>query len=260
VRGRSSIPQATLAVTGSQTGSRDAYIEYEGLFCKIVWGVISPMLANVYLHYVLDVWFAEEVQPRLQGRAFLIRYADDFVMGFACEADAQRVLEVLPKRFGRYGLTLHPDKTRLVAFVSPARLPKDDSPKGTTPGTFDLLGFTHYWARSRQGNWIVKRRTSPSRLQRALRKIADWCRFYRHKPIREQQQTLWQKLRGHFGYFGITGNGEALRGFRDGVIRLWRKWLSRRKRGDPFSWERFSLLLKSYPLPAAVVVHSVYRQ
>jgi RNA-directed DNA polymerase len=223
-------------------------------------GVISPMLANVYLHYVLDVWFAEEVQPRLQGRAFLIRYADDFVMGFACEADAQRVLEVLPKRFGRYGLTLHPDKTRLVAFVSPARLPKDDSPKGTTPGTFDLLGFTHYWARSRQGNWIVKRRTSPSRLQRALRKIADWCRFYRHKPIREQQQTLWQKLRGHFGYFGITGNGEALRGFRDGVIRLWRKWLSRRKRGDPFSWERFSLLLKSYPLPAAVVVHSVYRQ
>jgi RNA-directed DNA polymerase len=223
-------------------------------------GVISPLLANVYLHYVLDVWFAEEVQPRLQGRAFLIRYADDFVMGFACEADARRVLEVLPKRFGKYGLTLHPDKTRLVAFVSPSRSPKDDSGKGTAPGTFDLLGFTHYWARSRRGNWVVKRRTATSRLQRALHKIADWCRRFRHRPIAEQQQTLWQKLLGHFGYYGITGNGGALRSFRDGVIRLWRKWLSRRTRGDPIPWDRFNLLLKSYPLPAAVVVHSVYRQ
>jgi len=223
-------------------------------------GVISPLLANVYLHYVLDVWFTEEVQPLLKGRAFLIRYADDFVMGFACEADARRVLEVLPKRFGKYGLTLHPDKTRLVAFVSPVRSPKDDSGKGTPPGTFDLLGFTHYWARSRRGTWVVKRRTSTSRLQRALHKIADWCRRFRHRSIAEQQQTLWQKLLGHFGYYGITGNGGALRSFRDGVIRLWRKWLSRRTRGDPIPWDRFNLLLKSYPLPAAVVVHSVYRQ
>ena len=222
-------------------------------------GVISPLLANVYLHYVLDVWFAEEVQPRLQGRAFLIRYADDFVMGFACEGDARRVLEVLPKRFGKYGLTLHPDKTRLVAFVSPARSPQDASGKGSTPGTFDLLGFTHFWARSRRGNWVVKRRTATSRLQRALGKIAAWCRGNRHEPVAEQQQTLGQKLRGHFWYYGITGNGEALRCFRDGVIRLWRKWLSRRTRGDPFTWERFNRLLRGYPLPAAVVVHSVYR-
>ena len=222
-------------------------------------GVISPLLANVYLHYVLDVWFAEEVQPRLQGRAFLIRYADDFVMGFACEGDARRVLEVLPKRFGKYGLTLHPDKTRLVAFVSPARSPQDASGKGSSPGTFDLLGFTHFWARSRRGTWVVKRRTATSRLQRALGKIADWCRGNRHEPVAEQQETLGQKLRGHFWYYGITGNGEALRCFRDGVIRLWRKWLSRRTRGDPFTWERFNLLLKGYPLPAAIVVHSVYR-
>lgn len=181
-------------------------------------------------------------------------------MGFACEEDARRVLEVLPKRFGRYGLTLHPDKTRLVAFVSPARLPKDDSGKGSLAGAFDLLGFTHYWARSRRGKWIVKRRTAPGRLQRALRKIADWCRGNRHEPVAEQQQTLGQKLRGHFGYFGITGNGEALHRFRDGVIRLWRRWLSRRTRGDPWTWDRLNLLLKGYPLPAAVVVHSVYRQ
>jgi RNA-directed DNA polymerase len=223
-------------------------------------GVISPLLANVYLHYVLDVWFAEEVQPRLKGRAFLIRYADDFVMGFACEEDARRVLEVLPKRFGAYGLTVHPDKTRLVAFRPPASSKKGDPGEGSSPGTFDLLGFTHYWGRSLRGHWVVKRRTATSRLQRALRKIADWCRFNHHRPVGEQQQTLWQKLRGHFGYFGITGNGGALHRFRDGVVRLWRRWLSRRSRGAPFSWEHFNLLLGRYPLPAAVVVHSVYRQ
>jgi group II intron reverse transcriptase/maturase len=223
-------------------------------------GVISPLLANVYLHYVLDVWFAEEVQPRLKGRAFLIRYADDFVMGFACEEDARRVLEVLPKRFGAYGLTLHPDKTRLVAFRPPASSRKDDPGAGSAPGTFVLLGFTHYWGRSLRGHWVVKRRTATSRLQRALRKIAEWCRFNRHQPVREQHQTLGQKLRGHCEYYGITGNGGALHRFRDGVIRFWRKWLSRRSRGDPSSWDHFNLLLERYPLPAAVVVHSVYRQ
>jgi group II intron reverse transcriptase/maturase len=223
-------------------------------------GVISPMLANVYLHYVLDVWFAEEVQPRLRGRAFLIRYADDFVMGFACEADARRVLEVLPQRFGKYGLTLHPDKTRLVAFRPPAASGKGGPGADSASGTFVLLGFTHYWGRSRQGNWVVKRRTAPSRLQQALRRIAAWCRQHRHRPVAEQHQTLGQKLRGHFAYYGITGNGGALQRFRDGVTRLWRKWLSRRTRGDPFSWAHFIRLLARYPLPAVVVVHSVYRQ
>jgi RNA-directed DNA polymerase len=223
-------------------------------------GVISPLLANVYLHYVLDLWFEQEVQPRLRGRAFLIRYADDFVIGFTHEADARRVLEVLPKRFGRYGLAIHPEKTRLVPFRSPAASDGGASGKGGPPGTFDLLGFTHYWGRSLKGNWVVKRRTAGSRLQRAIRNIADWCRFNRHRPIPEQHRTLRQKLLGHFAYFGITGNVEALRRFRDAVAGLWRKWLSRRSRGAPFSWGHFNLLLKRYPLPAAVVVHSVYRQ
>jgi RNA-directed DNA polymerase len=222
-------------------------------------GVISPLLANVYLHYVLDVWFEQEVQPRLQGRAFLIRYADDFVIGFACEADARRVLDVLPKRFGKYGLTIHPDKTRLVPFQPPASSRDGASGEGTPSGTFDLLGFTHFWGRSRNGNWIVKRRTAGSRLRQAIRRVADWCRFNRHRPIPEQHQTLGQKLRGHFAYYGITGNGEALRRFRDAVARLWRKWLSRRSRDALFSWDHFNLLLERYPLPAAAVVHSVYR-
>jgi hypothetical protein len=221
--------------------------------------VISPLLANVYLHYVLDVWFEREVKPRLQGRAFLIRYADDFVMGFTCAEDARRVLEVLPKRFGKYGLTLHPDKTRLVAFRPPPPTSTTGSGAGPQPGTFALLGFTHYWGRSRTGNWVVKRRTTASRLRRAIQAVATWCRGNRHRPVPEQHQTLGHKLRGHFWYYGITGNGEGLRRFRDGVQRAWRKWLSRRSWGGRLSWDAFTALLRRFPLPRAVVVHSVCR-
>jgi group II intron reverse transcriptase/maturase len=221
-------------------------------------GVISPLLANVYLHYVLDVWFAEEVQPRLKSRAFLIRYADDFVMGFACEDDARRVLEVLPKRCGKYGLTLHPEKTRLVAFQPPDRADRTGS-ASAAPGTFDLLGFTHYWGQSRKGNWVVKRQTAPSRFRRALRTIAHWCRSHRHLPLAEQHRTLGQKLRGHFAYYGITGNAAALRRFRDAVARLWRKWLMRRTRHGLLPWDQFLRLLRRYPLPSPVPVHSVCR-
>jgi RNA-directed DNA polymerase len=222
-------------------------------------GVISPLLANVYLHYVLDVWFEQEVQPRLKGRAFLIRYADDFVIGFTCEEDARRVLDVLPKRFGAYGLTIHPDKTRLLAFQPPGRPVGPDSSKGSEPGSFDFLGFTHFWGRSRNGIWVVKRRTACRRLRRAIQTIAQWCRSHRHRPIAEQHRTLSQKLHGHFAYYGITGNGEVLRRFRDAVTRTWRIWLSRRTRGRPMSWESFTRLLGHYPLPPARAIHSVCR-
>jgi RNA-directed DNA polymerase len=224
-------------------------------------GVVSPLLANVYLHYVLDVWFEREVKPRLKGRAFLLRYADDFVMGFACEDDARRVLDVLPKRFGKYGLTLHPDKTRLVPFTRPAPQPSRNTPVGgSQPGTFDLLGFTHYWGRSRTGFWVVKRKTAPGRLSRALTRIAQWCRLHRHQPLAEQQQTLGQKLRGHCAYYGITGNALGVQRFRDGLVRIWRYWLARRRRRGFLSWTTFTRLLKRYPLPPARAVHSVYRR
>jgi RNA-directed DNA polymerase len=223
-------------------------------------GVISPLLANVYLHYVLDVWFEREVKPRLKGQAFLIRYADDFVMGFACEADARRVLEVLPKRFAKYGLAVHPEKTRLVPFMRPSRRSWGAAPQPVLqPGVFDLLGFRHCWVRSRWGNWVVRRETAPSRFRGALKKIAQWCRRFRHEPVAAQHRTLGQKLRGHFGYYGITGNGKALRRFHYEVTRLWRKWLSRRHRQGTMPWSRFRTLLQRYPLPAATVVHSVYR-
>jgi hypothetical protein len=181
-------------------------------------------------------------------------------MGFACEEDARRVLEVLPKRFGKYGLTLHPDKTRLVPFCRPAPgSEREATPGAGRPGTFDLLGFTHYWGRSRQGYWVVKRKTAQGRLSRALKTIAHWCRWHRHDPLDEQYQTLSQKLRGHYAYYGITGNGPALQEFRNEVVGIWRKWLARRRRHGFLSWAAFGRLLQRYALPPARVVHSVYR-
>ena len=219
-------------------------------------GVLSPLAANAYLHYVLDVWFEQEVQPRLAGRAFLIRYADDFVIAFSNESDARRVMDVLPKRFGKYGLTLHPEKTRLIEF----RPPNDRDQSSGPPRSFDLLGFTHYWGRSRRGTWVVKRRTSSKRMTRGLRAITDWCRRHLHLPVREQHQKLSEKLRGHCAYYGITGNSSSLSAFRRQVHRIWRYWLSRRNRERSLTWDCFNRLLKRYPLPAAVAVHSVCRK
>jgi RNA-directed DNA polymerase len=181
-------------------------------------------------------------------------------MGFTREADARKVLEVLPKRFEKYGLTLHPDKTRLVPFERPSDRPtRPETPQQVPPGAFDLLGFTHYWGRSRRGYWVVKRKTSKTRLRRALLAIAQWCRKHRHRSLVVQQCALSQKLRGHFAYYGITGNAHALTRFRRGVIGLWRKWLGRRDRAGTVAWERMYRLLEQYPLPQAIVVHSVYR-
>jgi RNA-directed DNA polymerase len=223
-------------------------------------GVISPLLSNVYLHYVLDDGFEREVKPRLRGRAHLIRYADDFVIGFTDEADARRVMEVLPKRFGRYGLAVHPDKTRLVPFRQPPARQRDDDDRGggPGPGSFDFLGFTHIWARSQRGNWVVRQRTAASRLRRAVRSTAQWCRSNRHLPVAEQQRVLSQKVRGHFAYYGITGNSTALSRFRTAVECCWRKWLSRRNRERGTTWDTFKRLLGRYPLPAVRVVHSIY--
>jgi group II intron reverse transcriptase/maturase len=224
-------------------------------------GVISPLLANIFLHTVLDDWFERQVRPRLKGHAFLVRYADDLLMGFAHEEDARRVLAVLPKRFEKYGLALHPEKARLVPFERPTACPTGpDQPSRTPPGTFDLLGFTHYWGRTRKGGWAVKRKTSKSRYRRGLRAISEWCRGNRHQPIADQHRTLSQKLRGHFAYYGITGNSASLARFRHAVIRIWRKWLSRRRRGMFIAWDRMNRLLERYALPVAVAIHSVCRR
>lgn len=221
-------------------------------------GVISPLLANVYLHHVLDEWFAEQVRPRLRGKAVLIRYADDFVITFEREDDARRVEAVLAKRFAKYGLTLHPEKTRLFDFRRPTRREDSDDHDGSPrPRSFDLLGFTHFWGLSRRGRWVVRRKTASNRLSRSVKRIAQWCRAHRHDALRDQHVRISQKVNGHYAYFGITGNARALGRFLHAVERVWHKWLARRSRkGLP--WPRFKRLLQRLPLPKVRVVHSIY--
>lgn len=221
-------------------------------------GVISPLLANIYLYHVLDTWFEDMAKPRLRGEAFLVRYADDFVIVCAAKGDAEKLMAVLPKRFGKYGLTLHPEKTRLVRFNKPPFTSGSNGSGGSE--TFDLLGFTHYWKRGyRSGGWVVGRKTAKSRLTRAIRKVAGWCRLNRHRKIIDQFNGLVLKLRGHYQYYGVTGNGRALRRFFNAVQREWHRWLNRRSQQHSMTWERFGQLRQHYVLPQPVVVHSVYR-
>lgn len=214
-------------------------------------GVISPVLANVFLHYVLDEWFVKEVRPRMTGRCFLVRYADDFVVGFESERDAQRFMAVLPKRFERYKLTIHPEKTKLVDFR-----------KGGKPGdggqgrTFNFLGFTHYWGKSRKGWPVIKRKTMSKRASGFLKRVWEWCRTERHKPVREQYQVLSQKLRGHFQYYGVNGNFRWMKVVRWQTERTWRFWLSRRSNKGGLSWEEFkSRILSKMELPRVRIAH-----
>ena len=219
-------------------------------------GVVSPIIANIYLHEVLDVWFDRDVKPRLSSGAALVRYADDAVLFFANEQDARKVMAVLPKRFEKYGLTLHPEKTRLVEFRRPDKRDPPDGGPPRQPGTFDLLGFTHFWGKSRTGKWVVKRSTAKDRFRRALARVAAWCRWHRHDDVREQQLTLASRLRGHYGYYGITGNSRALSRFWHEVQGVWRKWLNRRSQNAGMTWERMQRLMKRYPLPTPRIVHS----
>lgn len=216
-------------------------------------GVISPLLANVYLHGVLDTWFEREVKPRLRGKAYLLRYADDFVLAFALEQDAARVVAVLAKRFARFGLQLHPDKTRLVRFKRPRR--GESLTRQQRPGTFDLLGFTHYWGKALTGSWVLKRKTSKSRMRRSLRRANEWCREHRHYPRPWQHEQLTRKLRGYVNYYGITGNFAALGQFRRRLLMIWRKWLNRRSQRKGVTWKSFEEYLKRNPLPKLVITH-----
>ena len=215
-------------------------------------GVISPLLANVYLHIVLDMWFEREVKPRLIGHAFLVRYADDFVVVFEQEADARRVMDVLPKRFGKFGLTLHPDKTKLVKFTSPRRSTGSGGPS-ERPGSFDLLGFTHRWGLSRSRYWVVVTQTMRARFTRALGNIREWCRTHRHDPIAHQAKMLGAKVKGHLGYYAVAGNSIASARFVEEVRRTWYKWLSRCSNQGRISWDNYVRLLARYPLPKPLI-------
>jgi group II intron reverse transcriptase/maturase len=211
--------------------------------------VLSPLLGNIYLHHVLDVWFEDEVKPRLRGRAHLFRYADDAVITFEREDDALRVREVITKRFERYGLKLHPEKTRVVQHKRPDR----DKPGGQGPGTFDFLGFTHYWRKSRGGSWQPTVKTRKARIRRFINAVADWCRSYRHLPVEDQHVSLKNRIEGHFNYFAVNGNVHSLTHVVRTCEVVWHKWLNRRSQRSRLCWERFTEVLQRYPLPRASV-------
>lgn len=220
-------------------------------------GVISPLLANIYLHEVIDTWVERDVKPVMRGKMFLVRYADDFVLGFEEESDARRVMAVLPKRFAKYGLTLHPDKTRLIDFRKPsAGQPGQDGP--TSVRSFDFLGFTHHWGKALKGGWTVRQVTAKDRFSRSLRKIVQWMRENRHQPIKWQWEMLWLKVKGHYGYFGVTGNWRRITTFREAVRHAWHKWLNRRAGKRTLTWPDFERLECRWPLPPPRLPRSVY--
>jgi RNA-directed DNA polymerase len=212
-------------------------------------GVISPVLSNIFLHYVLDDWYVKEVQPRMKGRSFLIRYADDFVAGFEQKTDAVRATEAMRKRFARYGLELHPDKTRLIRFDWPS----GNSGKGDRPGTFDFLGFTMYKKISRRGNWATMKKTSRKSLNRFKKMVWSWCKINRHVPMEDQHEILSSKLRGHYQYFGVIGNSKAIGTARYHTRRAWRRWLCRRSHKGKISFKQLDAL---YPLPMPRIAHN----
>ena len=220
-------------------------------------GVISPLLSNIYLHEVLDTWFAKEVQPRMKGRCFIVRYADDAVLCFSLKEDAERVMTVLPKRFGKYGLTVHPDKTKLLDIRKPTT---DDgrNDDGKKPETFTFLGITHHWGVSRKGNWVVMQKTDTKRLSRAIQNLTEWMKENRHDPVKDQHKMISLKVKGHYAYYGVTGNGRCLGSFFRAVERSWFKWLNRRSRNRHLNWSGFARYLKQHPLPPPKIVHSVF--
>ena len=219
-------------------------------------GVISPMLSNIFLHHVLDKWFEDEVRPRMRGKATLVRFADDFVMTFETYHDAKRVMDVLGKRLGRFGLTLHPDKTRFLDF-RPQR--HGGTPPDCQAQSFDFLGLTHSWGKSRKGKDVVRQTTAKSRFARSLAAVQDWCRINRHRPVREQRVWLTAVLNGHYAYYGITGNIRRIQEYRHQVTEIWHKWLERRTRGRLLTWDSFRALLTRHPLPAARIIHRYTR-
>lgn len=216
--------------------------------------VLSPMLGNIYLHHVLDLWFERDVRPRMRGKTCLVRYCDDFVIGFERQDDAERVMRVIAKRMAKYNLSLHPTKTRLLCHNRPDRV----ATSSTRPEAFDFLGFTHHWRRSRQGRWVPGLKTRKAGLKKAFAGLTEWCRSHRHYSVKEQHAGLCLRLRGHYAYFGVNGNTRCLRQLCWQTGRIWRKWLGRRSQRARMTWERFNSLLKTYPLPPPKVTVRIW--
>jgi len=217
-------------------------------------GVISPLLANIFLHEVMDKWMHETVIPLLREKAFEVRYADDVVLCFKSKEDALRVLKVLPKRLKKYGLEMHPEKTKLVQFKMPKNKERGYK-QGERPDTFDFLGFTHFWKKSKKGRPVIGKKTGSSRMSKGLKKMNEWCKKNRHMKLSLQHERMCSKVRGHYNYYGVNGNYRMLSKFLRAAERIWRKWLERRDRKRNLYWIKMQKILKRFPLPKPYILH-----
>jgi group II intron reverse transcriptase/maturase len=231
-------------------------------------GVISPLLANIYLHVVVDRWFEETVKPRLEGKGYLIRYADDFVMMFEKERDAKQVEVVLWKRCEKYGLALHPDKTQRVKMrpkptKEAARQGKGDQesrPQGNSSAgsRFDYLGFTFFFSKSRRGRWVVKLKTAKSRLKRSLARVKVWCKKNRHLKLKDQIRRIKQQMVGYMNYFGVSWNYDGVKEFVEKVKAIWLKWLNRRSDRPSMTWDQFATFLAKHGFPKPCITYHLF--
>ncbi len=220
-------------------------------------GNLSPMLSNIFLHYVLDLWFEKIIKPQARGVCHLVRYADDYLCMVQYADDALNIKHALQERFAKFGLELHPDKTSVISFGKYEQ--QNARRHDRKANTFNFLGFTHYCGKSRKGKFIVGRKTSQKKFRKKCHEMNEWLRKIRnHKKVKEWWPTLIAKLRGHYQYYGISGNMRALERFYFVTIRLVRKWLNRRSQRKSFSWVGFSKYLKHYPLPLPRITCNLY--
>jgi RNA-directed DNA polymerase len=211
-------------------------------------GLVSPVLANVYLHYVLDEWFEKEVKAHCKRSACLVRYADDFVCGFQSEQDAEWFYKALEERLGKYGLRLAPSKSRVFRFTSTDR-----------GSRFDFLGFEFYWGPNREGEDYLKRRTSRKKLKNSLNNFSKWCKENRSEPIGELFEKLNRKLRGYYNYYGVTDNSDSMEEFYYWGMRILHKWLNRRSQRRSYTWEGFREMVKHFNVPRPRIVRILKR-
>lgn len=221
-------------------------------------GNLSPMLANLFLHYVLDVWFDKQVKARVRGHVALVRYADDFVCMVQYRQSAGEIERMLRARFAKFGLRLHPEKTRTMRFGRFER--ENASRQGRTAHTFEFLGFTHYGGRSRKGSFLLGRKTSGKKFRKACTEMNAWLRQVRSVlRIQDIWPVLAAKLRGHYNYYGVSGNSRMISNFGYVTLRAVMKWLNRRSQRKSFTWKQFNAYLVHYPLPRPRIVHNLYR-
>jgi group II intron reverse transcriptase/maturase len=219
-------------------------------------GLASPVLANIYLHYVLDMWFEHVFRKRCRGKTFLIRYADDYVACFETKSDAEAFMREMTGRLGKFGLEVEPSKTKLIRFGRWAATDNRDERKANE--TFNFLGFTHFLGKSKRGNFLVGRQTEGKRIRKKLREVRDKLKFLRNKGGAAMYKYAQQQLSGHFQYFGVSGNYRAISKYRDRVSRILFTWINRRSQRKSIPWERFGPLLKAGLLPKPRIYHDMY--